>query len=266
MLNCLKLYLNPLEQELDVSGTYDMSLPEFCDEVESKEVTSKNYVDELMLACRDNFCAITVETWLFWAECNFDVHNDRTLQSEISETMYLCSEALKKVQNGDAEFPLAGELIAMMSTMAVRPRDEDDEIREADLELIIKNVSDTSKSQRKWFKALLGSNEFNISNERCIECLKNNLHLADCEDVKVILEKIVTVLSSVPADQQCSKMKHVGLDCLKHLSLEQQVDTVRWFFVTFDNSVSFLTDDFHPVATEAFNKAVKMTAKEDKVN
>jgi hypothetical protein len=244
-----------------------MSLPEFCDAVENKDVTSKNYIDELMLACKNNFCAITVNIWLFWAECNVDdVHNDRTLQNEISEAMYLCSEALKKVWNGDAEFPLAGELIAMLSTMAVKPRDEDDEIREADLELIIKNVSDTSKSQRKWFKALLGLNEFIISDERYMECLKNNLHLAECEDVKVILEKIVATLRSIPDDQRCSKIKHFGLDCLKHLPLEQQVDTIQWFFVTFGNSVSFLTDDFHLVATEAFNKAVKMTGKKEKVN
>jgi hypothetical protein len=52
---------------------------------------------------------------------------------------------------------------------------------------------------------------------------------------------------------------------LKHLSLEQQADTVQWFFVTFGSSVSFVTDDFHLVATEAFNKAVKMTGKKDKV-
>lgn len=267
MLSCLKLYLNPLEQELHISGVYDMSLPEFCDAVENKEVTSKNYIDELMSACKNNFYAITVDIWLFWAECDVDdVNNDRTLQNEISEAMYLCSEALKEVRNGDAEFPLAGELIAMLSTMAVKPRDEDDEIREADLELIIKNISDTSKSQRKWFKALLGSNEFIVSEESCMECLKNSLHLAECEDVRVILEKIVATLGSAPANQQCSKIKHVGLDCLKHLSLEQQVDTVQWFFVTFGNGVSFLTDDFHLVATEAFNKAVKMTGKKEKVN
>lgn len=266
MLSCLKLYLDPLEQELDVSGVYDISLPEFCDAVESenKEVTAKTFIDELMIVCKINFCAITVDVWLFWAECNVDnVHNDRTLQNEISEAMYLCSEALKKVQDGDAEFPLAGELIAMLATLAVKPRDEDDEIREADIELIIKNVSDSSKSQRKWFKALLGLDEIIMSDERCVECLESNLHLAECEDVKVILEKIVTTFGAVPPDQQCNKIKHIGLDCLKHLSLEQQVDTVRWFFVTFGTSVSFLTDDFHLVATEVFNKAVKMTRKKD---
>jgi hypothetical protein len=268
MLGCLKLYLNPVEEELDLSGVYDISLPEFDDAVEdeNKEVTSKHFIDELMLACKINFCAITVDIWLFWAECKVDaVSNDRTLQCEISEAMYLCSEALRKVENGDTEFPLARELVAMLSSMAVKPRDEDDDIREADVELIIKNVSDGSKSQRKWFKALLGLNEF-MSDERWTECLRKNLHLAEYEDMQVILRKIVILLGSVTADQCRDEVKHIGLDCLKHLSLEQQVDTVRWFFVTFGTSISFLTDDFHLAVTEAFNKAVIMTGKKDKVN
>jgi hypothetical protein len=267
MISCLKLYLNPLEQEIDIFEVYDISLPELCDTVENEnnEVTSKNFIDELMLVCKINLCEITVDIWLFWAECYVgEIHNDGTLQNEISEAMYLCSEALEKVQDVNAEFPLAGEVIAMFSSMAVKPRDEDDEIREADVELIMKNVSDSSKSQRKWFKALLGLNEF-MSDEKSTECLKNSLHLAEYEDVKVILGKIVAALGSVLADQQRDKMKHIGLDCLKHLSLEEQVDIVRWFFMTFGTGVSFMTDDFHAVATEAFNKAVNVTEKKDKV-
>jgi hypothetical protein len=267
-LGCLKLYSNPLEEKLDLSGVYDICIPEFDDAVEdgNKEVTSKNFIDELMSACKINFCAITVDIWLFWAECKVDaVRNDRTLQREISEAMYLCREALKRVQDGETEFPLARELSAMLSSMAAKPRDEDDEIREADVELIIKNVSDSSKSQRKWLKALLGLNEL-MSDERCTGCLKRNMHLAEYEDVKVILQKIVALLGSVSADQRCDDVKHFGMDCLKHLSLEQQVDTVRWFFVTYGTTVSFLTDDFHMAVTETFNKAVVTTGKNDKVN
>lgn len=265
--NCLKLYLNPVEQMVDMSEVYDISLPELCDgdENENKFVTLNNFIDELVFTCKVNLCAVTVDIWLFWAECVVDeADNTRTLQNEISEAMYSCSEEMKKVQDSKVEFQLAGELIAILSSMAVKPRDEDDEIREADIELIIKNVSHGSKSQRKWFKALLRLNEV-MSDKNCVDCLKNNLHLAEYEDVKEILEKAVAMLTVQHGDQQCDKIKHLGLDSVKHLSLEQQVEIVQWFFITFGTSVNFLTDGFHVVATEVFNKAVNVTEKKDKV-
>jgi hypothetical protein len=267
--NCLKLYLNPLQQqqELVMSAVYDMSLSELSGEIEneSEVVTSHHFIDELIFACKTNFCAITVDIWLFWAECEIDgANNNRTLQNEISEAMYSCSEDLKRAQNGEVKFPLAGELVTMLSSMAVKPRDEDDEIREADAELIIKNVSEKSKSQRKWFKALLGVNEV-MSDKKCAECLKNNLHLAEYEDIKVILEKAVTALSPECGAGDCDKIKLIVLDSVKHLALKQQVEVVQWFFKTFGASVTFLTDSFNVVATEVFNKAVKAAVKNDKV-
>jgi len=268
MTNCLKSYLNPQQQqELVMSQVYDMSLPELSGEIENENVviTSENFIDELIFACKTNFCAITVDVWLFWAECEVDgANNNRTLQNEISEAMYSCSEDLKRAQNGEVKFPLAGELITMLSSMAVKPRDEDDEIREADAELVIKNVSDKSKSQRKWFKALLGLNEV-MSDKKCADCLKSNLHLAEYEDIKVILEKAVTALEPECGNGESDKIKRIALDSVKLLSLKQQVEIVQWFFKTFGTSAILLTDRFNMVATEVFNKAVKATVKNDKV-
>jgi len=268
MTNCLKLYLNPQQQqELDMSRVYEMSLPELSGEIENEYVviTSENFIDELIFACKTNFYAITVDVWLFWAECEVDgANNNRTLQNEISEAMYSCSEDLKRAQNGEVKFPLAGELITMLSSMAVKPRDEDDEIREADAELIIKNVSDKSKSQRKWFKALLGLNEV-MSDEKCADCLKSNLYLAEYEDIKVILEKTVTALEPECGNGESDKIKHIALDSVKLLSLKQQVEIVQWFFKTFGTGAVLLTDGFNMVATEVFNKAVKATVRNDKV-
>lgn len=268
LTNCLKLYLNPQQQqELVMSQVYDMSLPELSGEIEIDNIviTSENFIDELIFVCKTNFCAITVDVWLFWAECEVDgANNNRTLQNEISEAMYSCSEDLKRAQNGEVKFPLVGELITMLSSMAIKPRDEDDEIREADIELVIKYVSDKSKSQRKWFKALLGLNEV-MSDKKCADCLKSNLHLAEYEDIKVILEKAVTALEPECGHGESDKIKHIALDSVKHLSLKQQVEIVQWFFKTFGNSAIFLTDGFNMVATEVFNKAVKATVKNDKV-
>ena len=270
MTNCLKLYLNPQQrqqQELVMSQVYDMSLPELSGEIENDSIviTLDNFIDELVFVCKTNFCAITVDVWLFWAECEVDgANNNRTLQNEISEAMYSCSEDMKRAQNGEVKFPMAGELIMMLSSMAVKPRDEDDEIREADAELVIKNVSDKSKSQRKWFKALLGLNEV-MSDKKCVDCLKSNLHLAEYEDIKVILEKAVTALEPECGRGESDKIKHIALDSVKLLSLKQQVEIVQWFFKIFGTSTILLTDGFNMVATEVFNKAVKATVKNDKV-
>lgn len=268
LTNCLKLYLNPQQQqELVMSQVYDMSLPELSVEIENDNIviTSDSFIDELIFVCKTNFCAITVDVWLFWAECEVDgANNNRTLQNEISEAMYSCSEDLKRAQNGEVKFPLAGELIMMLSSMAVKPRDEDDEIREADTELVIKNVSDKSKSQRKWFKALLGLNEV-MSDKKCADCLKSNLHLAEYEDIKVILEKAVTAMEPECGHGEGDKIKQIALDSVKLISLKQQVEIVQWFFKTFGTSAILLTDGFNMVATEVFNKAVKATVKNDKV-
>ena len=272
--NCLKLYLNPQQQkqqqqqeELVMFPVYDMPLPELSGEIENENlvITSESFIDELIFACKTNFCAVTVDVWLSWAECEVDgASNNRTLQNEISEAMYSCSEDLKRAQSGEVKFSLAGELITMLSSMSVKPRDEDDEIREADAELVIKNVSDKSKSQRKWFKALLGLSEV-MSDKKYAECLKRNLHLAEYEDIKVILEKAVTALDPECGNGECDKIKHIALDSVKLLPLRQQVDIVQWFFKTFGTSDIFLTDGFNTVATEVFNKAVKATVKNDKV-
>ncbi|XP_021914752.1 uncharacterized protein LOC110827415 isoform X2 [Zootermopsis nevadensis] len=263
MTDYLKLYLNLQEHEVDVPEVYDISLPELCGGVEKEieVITSNNFINELLYTCKVNFCAITVDIWLFWAECNVD--EARTLQNEISEMMYSCSELLKKVRSDKVKFPLAGELITMLSSMAVKPREEDDEIREADIELIIKNVSDKSKSQKKWFKALLALNE--VISDNCADCLKNNLYLAEYEDVKAILEKTIATIESKHGDREWrDKIKRIGLDSLKQLALQEQVEIVQWFFKKFGTSVDFLTDSFHVVATEVFNKAVKRTGNENK--
>jgi hypothetical protein len=91
------------------------------------------------------------------------------------------------------------------------------------------------------------------------------LHLAEYEDIKVILEKAVTVLESECGHGETDNIKHIALDSVRLLSLKQQVEIVQWFFKTFGTSAILLTDSFNMVATEVFNKAVIAAVKNDKV-
>ncbi|XP_069668993.1 uncharacterized protein [Periplaneta americana] len=264
VVNCLKLYLNPLDQKTVKPDVYELSLPELVDVEESEAVTLDNFVNELLFVCKANCRAITVDMWMFWTECSTEEEGHiRTLQNIVGEAMYLCVEELKNIEDRETKFPLVPELMSMLSAMAIKPKGEDDEIREADMESIIKHVSRKSKSQKKWFKALLRLNE-DISNDRYFDCLRNNLHLAEYEDVKLILENVIQALdSSLPSECQ-EKLKLVALDSIKHLPLEHQVDIVKWYLQTFGCDMKLTTNNFHVVMTETFNKAINVMEKKDK--
>ncbi|PSN47714.1 hypothetical protein C0J52_12149, partial [Blattella germanica] len=264
IISCLKLYLNLPEQKFESCDIYDIKLPEYNDKSEKQTISKEMFVTELLALCKANCCSITVDVWLFWEECDIEIEKaeSKSLQSIIAEAMYVVCQLLKEAQqNRRTEIGLSDEILSMFSSMAVKPRDEDDEIKEANLDLIMSKVSSGSKSKMKWFKAFMEKEEI-FTEEKCIHFLENNLQLTDQKDVKVIFEKCITVLNSECNKEKSDRMKNIALEAVRHLSLDLQLDLVQWYFEKFGLNEMLMKDNFKADITELFNKTVKTS--EDK--
>ncbi|KAJ9597538.1 hypothetical protein L9F63_011596 [Diploptera punctata] len=264
IMDCLKLYSNSSELSCDVPDLYNISLPEYFDKNERKIVYSKDFIAELLSSCKINCCSITVDIWLFWAECDVELEGGTTksMQRIIAESMFYVCELLKRLQNIKNEIPAAEDIISQFSGMCIKPRDEDDEIRDASVELIMKSVVDNTKNQKKWFKALL--EHIDLGNENYVNCLENCFELAECDDMKIIIEKYMLIHDREESNEYHIRMRNVILDMVKNLSLDEQVNIVQWYFEQFGINFILMKDNFQGTITEMFNKAVKTSTGKDK--
>ena len=260
IIDCGGLHLNPEFSE--APEVFTISLPEYNQTTEMEAVSSTKFIAELLYACKTNCQSITVDLWSFWVECDIEVDGDvtKSLQRIIAEAMYGVSQLLMQLHDIKAQVSAAEDIIEMFANMAVKPRDEDDEIKEADIALIMENVMDHTRSRKKWFKAMIDHDI--MTNENCIDCLEKCLALADYEDAKVVMEKSIKVIDSNNSDVNQSRIKDVGLEVIKHLPLDQQIDFVQWYFEKFGINTKLMKENFQATMTEVFNKAVKTSDKE----
>ncbi|CAG2057569.1 unnamed protein product, partial [Timema podura] len=261
--NCLSSYSAPsvhkeeLVQMYDVHYSYDCS--KLCEGEKVRDISTEHFIDELLSVCKSNFSAITVDKWLFWTEHDSQIEPNKNLQCVIAEKMYICLELLKLAKRRGS---LVEELTQIMLSMARRPRDEDDEIREANKETIIQNVSDLNKTRKKWFKALLNTEDL-LFDESCIDCLENNMELIDLEDFKSIFEITLSVIENISNFKGCERLKFLVLNAFKLLDIKSQLLILCPFLKKHGLTSVFLTRNFNVTLTEVLNKAVGASEEEE---
>nr|CAD7573515.1 unnamed protein product [Timema californicum] len=263
LCNCLSSYSAPslhkeeLVQMYDVHYSYDCS--KLCQGEKVQDISTEHFIDELLSVCKSNFSAITVDKWLFWTECDSQTEPNKNLQCVLAEKMYICLDLLKLAKRRGS---LVEELTQIMRSMARKPRDEDDEIREANKETIIQNVSDLNKTRKKWFKVFLNTEDL-LFDESCIHCLENNMELIDFEDLKYIFEIALSVIENTSDVERCERLKFLVLNAFKLLDIKSQLLILCPFLKKHGLKSVFLTKSFNVTLTEVLNKAVAASEEEE---
>nr|CAD7200451.1 unnamed protein product [Timema douglasi] len=263
LCNCLSSYSAPslheekLVQMYDVHYSYDCS--KLCQGEKVHDISTEHFIDELLSVCKSNFSAITVDKWLFWTECDSQTEPNKNLQCVLAEKMYICLDLLKLAKRRGS---LVEELTQIMRSMARKPRDEDDEIREANKETIIQNVSDLNKTRKKWFKVFLNTEDL-LFDESCIHCLENNMELIDFEDLKYIFEIALSVIENTSDVERCERLKFLVLNAFKLLDIKSQLLILCPFLKKHGLKSVFLTKSFNVTLTEVLNKAVAASEEEE---
>nr|CAD7402809.1 unnamed protein product [Timema cristinae] len=261
--NCLSSYSTPslhkeeLVQMYDVHYSYDCS--KLCQGEKVRDISTEHFIDELLSVCKSNFSAITVDKWLFWTERDSQTEPNKNLQCVLAEKMYICLDLLKLAKRRGS---LVEELTQIMRSMARKPRDDDDEIREANKETIIQNVSDLNKTRKKWFKVLLNTEDL-LFDESCINCLENNMELIDFEDFKYIFEIALSVIENTSDVEGCERLKFLVLNAFKLLDIKSQLLILCPFLKKHGLTSVFLTKSFNVTLTEVLNKAVAASEEEE---
>ncbi|XP_067012155.2 uncharacterized protein [Anabrus simplex] len=218
--------------------------------------------DKLFEAGIETVSCITCDLWMYFAECDSSFGGERSLQNDLAEAMYNCLENINAVKARGIDSSRCKDLITMLTSMAVKPRDEDDEIKEADLSIILKNVSSKDKTQKKWFKALFKFNEL-ITNRECIHCIQNNMQFVDYEEVDIILKRTISHLAIAKENETYDSLKLLALDCLQKLPLRSQLEIMNICLTKYSISPILCTEGFTAEMTETFNKAVNIEKKMD---
>nr|XP_022919643.1 uncharacterized protein LOC111428382 [Onthophagus taurus] len=145
-------------------------------------------IENLVNTASSLMTVVTIDVFCTWAEIK---QGDSPLQLIISEEAYQIIEKYQK-------FKPAKEFIQMLGSVAKKPRTISDQIRTANVDTIIRKVSEDSENRTKWFRAFLLTDVF--ANSASIECLKENYQLCTYQDIIYLLKKLIYVKTSENID------------------------------------------------------------------
>lgn len=252
--SCFSFYITSGEKIIEYLPIYQMEIDfdyTCWSVVDSDKVNCFNRIlnTDLLSTCKLNMHCVTIDLWLFWAEC--DEGNGKSLQKEIAENMFVVMELVKKLGEQDVEHSLASEMMIILSSMASKSCD--DEI--IDVRMIVSNVSNKKKNQKKWLKILL-SVENLFSSEEYFSCLERNLYLVDEQDVLKIFDIVINEVSRSSVTEQHKRLKHFALNAAETLQFNRQLEVSNKFFMKYGINCFLEHQEFMQRCTEFFNKAV----------
>ncbi|XP_044257876.1 uncharacterized protein LOC123006969 [Tribolium madens] len=170
---------------------------------EEKNKALTPLIEKLTKTCCSIMMAVTLDVFCSWAEVEYE---GEPLQTSIAGKSYLF---INKYQKN----PLAKELIAMLGTIAQKPKTIDDLILQADVPTIISKINQVDSSQKQWFRALLNTQVLKC--EKSIKCVEQWAHLCTVSDVTLLLD--MGVLSKDP------RAKKVVIQCASTLELNDLI-------------------------------------------
>ncbi|GLH07020.1 Uncharacterized protein GBIM_12575 [Gryllus bimaculatus] len=256
--SCLMLFINPPLASEDVLNIYKMDLA-FDYGILHQDSDYRIFDamhEQLLSVLVVQIAYITVDVWLGWAEFDFKSVHNFSLQKYIAESMYKCHKVIVVAKEKGMKSQLCDGLITMLSSMASKPRDEDDEIKEADMALILNRIPDQSFCRRKWLFALFTKYGDEIVKEECVECINRNMDLMDSEIILLFLEKIYLLIEKGEVENVPEKVKSVVLCAVYQLNLDEQLLLLKEFLDKYGMNSHLCCDEYNTKVTKVFNTAV----------
>ncbi|CAG9827894.1 unnamed protein product [Diabrotica balteata] len=139
--------------------------------------------------------------------------DDENLQMLISNKGYLVLERYQKL-------PESKDLVAVLGSLAKKPKSITEQIHEADIGKMINKINKTDRDQIHWFKALIRTQIF--ENEESAKCVKKWYHLCDEEDVSQLLNWCV--------QKKTPQSVELTVKCLSTLDLEKLTAVATTYF------------------------------------
>lgn len=207
--------------------------------------------DLIISKCKMLAQAISVDVWLDWAEVDFEP--TRCLQQVIGERVYECKRKLETLMEQPSV--VLTNFLEILSNFVINPKNEDDEIKNASMEVIKANLSNTDKCNKKWVKALLQQNSV-LENDETIHLIQSNCMLLDEDDVTFLLRKLAEmIMQKNEKDLEAIEiLQRLSYQVMKHLKLEGLLKIYDRNGRDYGFSLVFCGSDFNLHLLEAFNK------------
>ncbi|VEN44654.1 unnamed protein product [Callosobruchus maculatus] len=202
-----------------------------------KGAIMKTFLYNVFRSCCSVVQNITVDVFCLWAEIEQD---DENLQTVIANKAYIVTECFQG-------YPDAVELSAMLTTISRKPKTLTEQVREADIPKLIKNIKKENSDQKVWFEALL-SNAQLLDDEEALNCVQKYTNLCGESELFHLLDLFAQTKKDV--------LKKIIIDTSKNLSLDQLMSVMVKHFYR-NKFECILSDDVEAQLTVIFNKISK---------
>ncbi|KAF4519615.1 hypothetical protein B566_EDAN003782, partial [Ephemera danica] len=201
-------------------------------------------LDFVVDECKKNMETVTVQLWLHWEECDGAVDEGKSLQTEIAEEAYICTRMSHTYST-----PSLANLMGILLGFERKPKDENDEIQDANLDTILLGIEDESKSQSIWLEALLKRND-SFATEKALLTIQKNLGLFTQDTTAMLMNRAI-VGNSANDDL----LKSIAFDAFKQTT--EQLKILEDFFTQNNLNDFFKCNSFHNDVTSFLNRSAK---------
>lgn len=209
------------------------------------------------------FNFVTMDIYIAWFEEQSEGRKAGSLQSDVREAAYSCRESLYTLSKYEEEIVDLPLLIKVLDDIALKPKSEDDEIKEADVETLVHNMKDPNKTQLKWIRAYLNIENI-LLESRCVENLKDAIKIFDKSTTVNLIKKFTKhLMDNKLPEKSIEDFKQIIINCVRSLKIEEQLDILNT--VALEGSDSLKTTNFNQNVTETFNKLVSQNEQMEKV-
>ncbi|KAG8222646.1 hypothetical protein J437_LFUL003768, partial [Ladona fulva] len=234
------------------------------------DFNKKEDIRHILSMLKSNLLLVNLTMWMDWFEMKWKSTNRESttenMQQVIGELAYLCKE---KLHNISLDFPEVEVIITVLTSMAIKPYNEDEEIQKTEnLVEILQKVRDGSlqpMSRKKWLIAMLSIPKSLTEND-CFKCVEEfGSYLNDCEELLLLLERVAELITNKPTlhsadsenySNEVEKIKRTLLKIFSQVSLEDQGKIMALYFAKYGLSHLFATKDYDKIITEYLNKVV----------
>nr|CAH7752908.1 unnamed protein product [Callosobruchus chinensis] len=199
-----------------------------------RTLTVKTFLYNVFRSCCSVVQNITVDVFCLWAEIEQD---DENLQTVIANKAYIVTEHFQG-------YPDAVELSAMLKTISRKPKTLTEQVREADIPKLIKNINKENRDQKVWFEALLSNSQL-LDDKKALDCVQKYTSLCGESDIFHLLDLF--------AQTKKAALKKIIIDSSRNLSLDRLMSVMVKHFYR-NKFECILSDDTEAQLTVIFNK------------
>ncbi|XP_039287427.1 uncharacterized protein LOC111050241 [Nilaparvata lugens] len=204
--------------------------------------------------------SVSISLWMSWME--LEKFTDKNMQMEIGNGFYHClqylnDEAIKNAVNND----LYSTFETVVTTMSIKPIDEEDEMETADFTTIMQNVNNPAKLQTRWMGLLISHQEFKPTLE-ILKVIEENSSVIVSNDAETLLFRSVEFLESASENADitpeiCEHLKRNVFLAVSNCHIDHQMEILEQLLRKKGLTDILKLEGFEATMIELCNKTVE---------